>query len=299
MEKKPNVFVTKLGPEKKDLLQKKLQDQGFELTWPPYTHFQAKKKGISLTFYESGKLVVQGKDKHDFIIFFLEPEILESTDYSYVENTIDYEERIGVDEAGKGDYFGPLCIAAVYANSKQEVENLIKLGAIDSKRMKDTKIASLAAKIKKDFKFVEITIFPKRYNELYTSFKNLNSLLAWAHASCIEELAKKTGCKKAIIDQFAGEHVVLNALKKKNLSIDLIQRHRGEEDVIVAAASILARANFIQSMKTLGDRFNTILPLGASALVKEKAQSFIYLHGKSELKHVAKLHFKTTGELIS
>ena len=191
---KPNHFITKIDLNLSTKLKLDLESQGFIFSKPNYTIFQAKKKGVSCTLYESGKLMVQGKDKDDFISFYLEPEILGNVAYTYPETEVNKTPRIGVDEAGKGDVFGPLCIAALYASSEQ-ISDLIKLGIKDSKRLSDATIVKIASKIKASFSFSIIQILPKRYNELYDQFKNLNNLLAWGQATAIEDLVNKTNCQ--------------------------------------------------------------------------------------------------------
>ncbi|MFN0065965.1 MAG: ribonuclease HIII, partial [Chlamydiales bacterium] len=234
-------FLAKLDLELADLLHEKLEEQGFVFSKPVHTVFQAKKQGISLTLYTSGKLMVQGKEMEEFIRFFLEPEILKTFTYGY-EN-MDKSARIGVDESGKGDFFGPLCVAGVYAK-ENSVEELAKMGVKDSKRLQDPTILKIATKIRKNFPHCIVRINPERYNELYDKFGNLNLLLGWGHATVIETLLDKTGCSNVIIDKFAAEYVVENALKKKKKSVTLTQRTHGEEDLVVAAASIIARAAF-------------------------------------------------------
>ncbi len=298
MEKKADIFVTILDSSKLEQLRVGLIEKGFELKTPQYTHFQAKKSGISVTFYMSGKLVVQGKQKHDFIIYYLEPEILNSTEYSYPHQNLEMHARIGIDEAGKGDFFGPLCVAGVYVDGESSINKLLKLGVKDSKKMKDSKILELAKKIKSEVPYSLTCLRPIKYNELYNKFKNLNSLLAWGHATCIEKLYESSSCKDVIIDQFASEHVVLNALRKKGLDLNLTQRHKGEEDVVVAAASILARAAFLDGIEALSEEFQTKLPLGVSPMVKQAARSFVFKNGPARLGEVAKLHFKTTNEVL-
>lgn len=273
-----------------------LENQGFTLSQPQYTLFSARKDKVVVTFYKSGKLTVQGKDASEFIEFYLEPEILGSFQFSRKSAYTDFTPRIGVDESGKGDFFGPLVVASVYADGAT-VEALIELGAKDSKALTDAAITLLAKKIKAVAKCEVIRIMPLKYNELYEKFGNLNSLLAWGHAQAISNLVEKTGCKKAIIDQFASEHVVKNALLKKQKDIDLTQRHKGEEDVVVAAASILAREGFISSLMNLEKTFDSTLPKGASAKVISAAEAFARKYGKEKLREVAKVHFKTYNEI--
>ncbi|MBX7065730.1 MAG: ribonuclease HIII [Parachlamydiales bacterium] len=289
-------FTTKIDVKLAPKLMEDLKNQGFELSKPPYTIFSAKKKGVSCTLYESGSLTVQGKEMKEFMEFYLEPEILQTFQYSHPDAHLNLEPHIGMDEAGKGDYFGPLCVAAIYGDS-EGIKKMRELGARDSKRISDDGILKIAKKLRAEFPYTVIRLFPKKYNELHGKFKNLNRLLGWAHAAALGDLALKTGCKKALLDQFAEKHVMENALRQKKVEIDLEQKVRGEEDLVVAAASILARAAFLEGMKTLGEEVGMELPKGASAQVKEAAKKLIAKWGPEILDKVAKTHFKTTGEL--
>lgn len=287
-----NSFVTKIDIALAEKLKNDLFDQGFEFSTPPYTVFAAKKKGVSCTLYTSGKLMVQGKDKKDFITFYLEPEILKDLSFSYPETMVDMTPRIGIDEAGKGDFFGPLCVGGVFAD-ENGIKKLLDMGVRDSKRMNDKAIIALASEIRTLFPHSIVRLFPHKYNELYQKFKNLNSLLAWAHSTAIEELVQKTGCKTVIIDQFASEHVVENALKRKKLEVSLTQRHYGEEDPLVAAASLLARAAFVEGIENLSKMINLTLPKGANSHVIAAGKKVLQKQGKEGLEKVGKLHFKT------
>ncbi len=289
-------FVTQLSLEKGKQLLHQLRERDFEISVPPFTIFAAKKKGISCTLYESGKLIVQGKESQQFIEFFLEPEVLETFNAGYQELLVDTTPRIGIDESGKGDFFGPLCIAGVFAQG-DEVKELLSIGVRDSKTLNDDQILKLAPKIRQKFVHEVIRIGPLKYNELYSKFTNLNTLLAWGHATAIENLFKRTGCHKATIDQFASERVVILALAKKRITIDLHQKHRGEEDPVVAAASILAREAFLTGLEKLSQNYEIKLPKGASNLVIKAGKEFISKHGQHSLQSVAKLHFKTLDSI--
>jgi ribonuclease HIII len=267
-----------------------LISQGFSITHPPYTFFSAQKPGISCTFYQSGKLTVQGKQMQEFIEFYLEPEILHSLAFSHP--TLNLTPHIGLDEAGKGDFFGPLCVAALYADG-EGINKLHQMGVKDSKQFSDASILKLSPQIKELFSFTVIRLFPRKYNELYAKFKNLNRLLAWAHTAALDDLHKKTGCKEAILDQFADPSVVESFLKQKKMDLHLTQKVRGEEDTVVAGASILARAAFLDGMKLLSEEFQITLPKGASAAVTQAAKTFAETVGKDKLPLVAKTHFKT------
>ena len=293
-----NTFVTSIDLALAPKLKADLEEQGFEMAQPAYTLFSAQKQGISCTLYTSGKLTVQGKGKDDFIAYYLEPEILKSLAYTYPEIGVDLTPHIGVDEAGKGDFFGPLCIAGVQAD-EEGIKKLLTIGVKDSKRMSDKNIAAMAAKIRPAFAHSIIRIFPLKYNELYGNFKNLNRLLAWGHSTAIAELVEKTGCGEALIDQFADESLVENALKQKKLAIKLKQRPRAEEDPVVAAASILARAAFVEGMERLSQEAGLELPKGAANQVIEVGRQLIQKHGGENLGKFAKLHFKTTNDILS
>lgn len=283
--------------EQAEKLRKDLVDKGFSLSTPQYTLFAAHKEGISCTLYLSGKLCVQGKNKDDFIRFYLEPEILHSLAYTHPESLCNMTPRIGIDESGKGDFFGSLCIAGVFAD-EAGIKGLLEMGVRDSKKMADSVILSISKKICKTYTHSVVRISPRKYNALYKQFGNLNHLLAWGHATAIENLVQKTGCSEVLIDQFADERVVERALERKQLHVQLKQRHRAEEDPVVAAASILARAAFVEDLQKLGATLHTQLPKGASQEVVRIGKQLVAQNGPGVLENIAKLHFKTKELII-
>ncbi|HEV8051970.1 MAG TPA: ribonuclease HIII [Parachlamydiaceae bacterium] len=299
----PSVFVATIDTKLAPRLVHDLKEQGFALSIPPHTHFSAKKKGVSCTLYHSGKLTVQGKEMAEFIEFYLEPNILQTFTFTHKELAtdvpgLDLKGRIGIDESGKGDFFGPLCVAGVYAEGPM-IANLKKMGVRDSKTLTPDAILRIAEKIRNECAYHVVKINPLKYNELIVQFGNLNKLLAWGHATTIEQLSEKTGCKSIIIDQFANENVVLTALKRKKLILEVVQRHRGEEDIVVAAASILARAAFVQGLEQLEKQFGMRLPKGASKQTIEAGRNFIRTHGRENLGQIGKLHFKTLDSILA
>lgn len=211
---------------------------------------------------------------------------------------------IGTDESGKGDYFGPLVSAGVYVNDVM-AKNLISRGVRDSKKIADTKILELAREIIKISHgyFSVIEISPEKYNDLYDQFsrekKNLNTLLAWGHAKALEEILSKVDCRVAIADQFADEKFILSKLQEKGKKINLIQMHKAEQNIAVAAASVLARARFLEKLHRLSNEYKIDLPKGVSKKVIDSAKKIIEIHGKETLRKVAKLHFKTTAEVFN
>jgi len=209
---------------------------------------------------------------------------------------------IGTDEAGKGDYFGPLVGAGVYID-EEEAKKLASIGVKDSKTLSDQKNIELAERIKTicKYHFSVIEISPLRYNQLYEDFtrenKNLNHLLAWSHAKAIEELLTRVNCSTAVIDQFSDEKFILNKLQERGKKIKIIQMHRAEENIAVAAASILARARFLEKLEELSQIYKIKLPKGSSGVITI-AKEFIEKYGEEKLNQVAKLHFKTTKSII-
>ncbi len=205
------------------------------------------------------------------------------------------EGHIGVDESGKGDFFGPLVIAACYVGP----EHLAELdGVKDSKKLTDPISLKLAEKIKATCPHAIVAIGPAKYNELYARFRNLNSLLAWGHARAIENVLEQTSATKVISDEFAkGGHAVKNALFEKGKTLQFISAVRAEQDIAVAAASILARAEFLKRLKRLGEEFGITLPKGASAVI-DPGVRFVKSQGPEKLNQVAKMHFKTSAQVL-
>ncbi len=220
--------------------------------------------------------------------------------YEEVHTPEMFEPHFGIDESGKGDFFGPLVIAGAYTD-RESTRALLEAGVMDSKRIKSrARIQSLAAAIRRTpgVELAVVRIGPERYNDLYESFGNLNDLLAWGHAKVIEELSGRVPqCRRALSDQFANPRVLQRQLDKKGLAIDLQQRTKAESDVAVAAASIVARERFLDWMERAGEQWALDLPLGAGPPVLEAGRAFLSAHGAEHLGKVAKLHFKTSAQL--
>lgn len=281
-------------------LRKDLEERGFLLKKAPYAYFSAEKNKLHITLYKSGKLLIQGKDTPEFIQFYLEPVLLKKIDFGYEDIIHDLqprEPRIGVDESGKGDYFGPLVVAGVYIDMKTE-RKLKQLGVKDSKLLNDKKIRVLWEKVTQMCPYSVVVIGPDRYNELYDRIGNLNRMLAWGHARVIENLLSKVNCDKVIVDKFGNNKFILDALMKRGRRIPIVQKVRAEEDCAVAAASIVARGEFLRRMARLSKELELKLPKGASKAVEDAAKELIDKKGIEFLKKAAKMHFKTTRKII-
>jgi ribonuclease HIII len=205
--------------------------------------------------------------------------------------------HIGTDESGKGDYFGPLVVAGIFILDEQQ-EVLQELGVRDSKKLSDKRVREIAEPVKKGYKHSVVAIGPSKYNELYEKLRNLNRILAWAHARVIENILEQVPCGKAITDQFGDRLYVENALMKKGRSIELVQMPRAEADLAVAAASILARAEFLKRMHFLSQDFGIELPKGSSPLAEEAGLKLVGKFGADVLDKVAKKHFKLTPRIM-
>ncbi len=206
--------------------------------------------------------------------------------------------HIGTDESGKGDFFGPLVIAGFFMPDGQEGV-LRELGVKDSKRTSDNRCREISGILRSNYTCAVVAIGPERYNELYDKFRNLNRLLAWGHARAIENILEKVDADRAITDQFGDKSLVLDALMKKGRSIELVQQPRAEEDMAVAAASILARAEFLDRLRSLSREAGVELPKGAAPIVEEAGVRLVKALGPDALGKYAKLHFKTTARVLA
>lgn len=297
----------KLTPEQASSLKAFLEQAGFAFREVPHAAFAADKGKVGVVFYQSGKLVVQGKETREFVEFVLEPEILKEARLGY-ETVLNPElllPRLGVDESGKGDFFGPLCVAGVYVN-EAVLKAWADVGIRDSKNISsDKRIAELAELIRETPGCVTsvVPIGNEAYNRLHAKLGSVNAILAWGHARVIENLlGQKQRMNpppvRAISDQFArSKSTVERALMSLGREIELVQRHKAEEDAAVAAASILARHEFVSRLGQLGKHFDVKLPKGASAATIEAGRQFVQAHGADQLGTVAKLHFKTTQDV--
>ncbi len=204
--------------------------------------------------------------------------------------------RIGTDEAGKGDYFGDLVVAGVYLDAAMELL-ATEMGVTDSKKLSDARARMLAREICAVFPHEIVRISPAKYNELYAKMGNLNRLLAWAHARVIENLLPRTGASLVVADQFGNAAVLESALLRGGRRVRLVQLPKGERDRAVAAASIVARAAFLQRLEALSREIGLELPKGA-AHVLPIARALYEKGGLPLLRRVAKLHFRTTAQVV-
>jgi ribonuclease HIII len=198
---------------------------------------------------------------------------------------------IGVDESGKGDFFGPLVVAGCLVTDDSRAR-LGALGVRDGKTIANLKLRTIAEQIAATLPHVVVILWPEEYNRRYKEIANLNKLLATGHADCIEQLLAEYKADIAISDKFGKPELVQGELHRRGIDIVLEQIVRGEQFLCVAAASILARAAFLDAMDTLSEKWGIEIPRGAAPQVDAAGRRLVQKHGVEALSKVAKIHFK-------
>lgn len=299
-----NSFTFELSETQQAALIMLLEGGNYRRASVPYAIIAVDGDHCRIVLYTSGKVVIQGKGAQDFVAFTLEPLVLMSAQVGYEDilNPEALAPHIGVDESGKGDFFGPMVIASAYTD-KPIIEKMRELGVKDSKKISsDKRILELAREIRKLLgdRLTLIQISPGKYNQLYAKMRSVNAMLAWGHARAIENMLEKVpSCPRAISDQFGSKEQVQRALMSRGKKIELVQMHRAEADLAVAAASILAREAFVLGIKRLGDQYGVKLPKGASDMVQMAAVELVKKHAPKVLLETAKCHFKTTDNVLA
>lgn len=301
---KQNSHTIKLTAEQQEKLIILLKHPKYNPTQVPHTRIAVAAENCRINLYNSGKCLIQGKGAEDWITFVLEPEITGEAllGYEALHDPESVQPHMGIDESGKGDLFGPLVISAVYTDAKT-VEILKEIGAKDSKKISSDRVAlQLASAIRKrlDGKYTIVTLGPEAYNRMYAGMKNVNRVLAWGHARAIENLLEKVpDCPRALSDKFGPTHRIESALMKNGKKIKMDQRTKAESDPAVAAASILARAGFLNALRSMEKTCGIeTIPKGCSAKVKQIATELVANKGPGILPKTCKLHFKTTEEVL-
>jgi ribonuclease HIII len=283
--------VVKLTPEVGERVRARLEALDYEFGNVPHARWTARGEGAVVTYYASGKLVVAGKGADAFVAGRLGWEEDEGP------GTVVTSRVIGTDEAGKGDWFGPLVTAAVLVDPST-AETLARAGVRDSKDLTDAAARKLAGVVRRTAPHAVVVIGPARYNELREKNRNLNRLLAWCHAKAVAEVTETHEADEVLADQFGAARLLEDSFSREGVTIPLKQRHRAESHVAVAAASILARAEFLDRLARLGDEVGHELPKGAGPRVDEVGRALVAEHGREVLGRVAKLHFKNTTKVL-
>lgn len=302
-----NSHTAPLTQDQAERLRQILTERGWKFVDKPYTLFAAEKPGekVNVAVYTKGpKVLVQGKGMTEFVQFILEPEILGRAELGYDEalHPEMFSPHIGIDESGKGDFFGPLVVAAVYVDP--DIARTFRAAGIqDSKAIgSDARIRELADVVRHTpgVAYDVFSLIPERYNAAYAKFKNLNRLLAWGHAKVLEAvLEQRPDCPRALSDQFADPALLKRALQQRGKGIVLESRTKAESDPAVAAASILARERFVDWMDRSSKAYGEKIPRGAGNEVSRLAKNLVKERGAAFLTRAAKIHFRTAHEAAS
>jgi ribonuclease HIII len=295
-----STLVFKLPATTQRALRQRLDAEAFEFRRVPHAVFSARGSGVIATLYRSGKLVVQGRECELFVERFLPGEGVCSTPRasrdpreSAASVEIPAAGLIGSDECGKGDYFGPLVVAAVCL--EPETARAMADGEVrDSKKLTDKRALRLGAALRASVPWALRRLDPPDYNAARERTGNVNVMLAELHAEVIRELGRPG--MHVLVDRFASdESLVAGRLEGLGLSIE--QRPRAEENLAVAAASIIAREAFLTALSELSEEHGVDLRKGAGTPVDLAGVEFVRLHGAEALGAVAKLHFKNTQKV--
>jgi ribonuclease HIII len=315
---KKTSFTFELTESEQELLLGLMVGGNYRKREVPYSLYSIEGDHFNATLYQKEKhgrrkLCVQGSKAEDFVLFQLEPTVLGAAGLGYEKelNPELYSAHAGSDESGKGDYFGPLVVVAAYTDEKLS-EAMESMGVKDCKQMTDKAVLAAGAKLRELLgpdRYSVVKLGNPAYNRLYAKMRNINRMLAWAHATAIEELLTKLPeCKRVVVDQFAPtEATILRALKPLGKKAEIQQRHKAESDIAVAAASVIAREIFIRSCMDMGKECfgenpenGEKIPLGSSdPRVRELAEEMVRKHGAVWLMNHAKAHFQTTDKVLA
>jgi len=304
--KKISIYTVKLDEVQMAKLQSICESRNwmsFEVAYSRFA-FKADHLKLNVTAYTSGKVVIAGKGTEDFVRDTLEPEVTGAAKFGYDEvlHPDWFESHAGLDESGKGDFFGPVIAATVIAD-KSAIEAWIKAGVKDSKKIAETQIMKLDKIIRETPGVAVRTCFSgmPKYNQMMARpGQNLNRLLAWLHATALCDALGRKPVSWGLLDQFTEQPLVQRELARKEVkNFELRMRTKAEEDPVVAAASVVARAEFVRQMHELSKRFGAKLQKGAGPLVKQQAHEIIEKFGAQALGDFAKLHFRTAYEVVS
>jgi ribonuclease HIII len=302
--KKLSTYTVKMDDVQLEKLRSILHVRGWEAFDVAYARYAYKGLDCNVTAYESGKLVVAGKGTEEFVTMTLEPEVTGAAKLGYddVLHPDWFELHAGLDESGKGDFFGPVVAATVIAD-KPAIEAWIKAGVKDSKKIAESQILELDKLIRgtSGVSFATCLCGMAKYNLIMLRpGANLNKLLAWQHATALTQALARKPAPRGLLDQFTKQPLVQRELSKmgvKDFKLDM--RTKAEEDPVVAAASVVARAEFVRQMNGLSRQFGERLQKGAGPLAKAQGAKIVETLGARALGTFAKLHFRTAYEVVS
>lgn len=286
--------VLRFDPARIEDLRAHLARAGFRFDSRPHAILFAQRPGVTVAAYSSGKLLLTGAQAEEFGGVLAGHALAEGAAPARPEVAATFAPHVGSDESGKGDYFGPLCVASVFVPDEASARLLVEKGVRDSKETPDAEVGPLASLIRARCPHATHVLAPPFYNVAYEKVGNLNDLLASSHARALEELLGRVGSVPVLVDQFARPEVLERHLREHGKAASVRQAVRAESDVAVAAASLLARAEFLAGLAALEVRHGVRLPKGAGPPVVKAAREVVARGGAPLLREVAKMHFATT-----
>ena len=315
---KKTSFTYELDNDQQELLLGVMLNGNYRKREVPYSLWSIEGDHFNATLYEKEKhgkrkLCVQGSKAEDFVLYTLEPRVLggASLGYETVLNPDLVAPHAGGDESGKGDYFGPLVVCCAYTDEKLSAQ-MQELGVKDCKQMSDKAVLAAGSALRRllgDGGYAVVKLGPAAYNRLYAKMRNINRMLAWAHATAVEELLeKRPACPRVVIDQFAPtEATIARALKPRGRAAKVEQRHKAEDDIAVAAASVIAREIFLRDIMKMGEELfgppaegRENVPAGSSdPRVAALAERMVAKEGPVWLMNHCKAHFRTTDKVLA
>jgi ribonuclease HIII len=260
-------------------------------------------ESVLLNVYTTGKVTVQGPSSG--LKDLLEGRVAARQEKragargarSGSRSALDGTPRVGIDEAGKGDYFGPLVVAGVRITGKKVAQELQELGVRDSKTLGVATARSMADRILDavgSHNVHVVTLSPREYEARRKVAGNVNKLLDEVDAEIIGEL--KDEVELIVVDQYAiSAREGLRPFVPEEVRLEV--RKRAEDDVAVAAASVLARARFLEELGRLSGWVGFELPRGATHVVDAGRRVFGE-RGRAGLEEVAKTSFRTTEQIV-
>lgn len=300
--------VLRFDPARADAIRTFARAGGFSFEDRAHAFFLARRPGVTLTAYASGKLLLTGSAAEEYAGVLAGNGLVEPTSpgaptrarHAGARDAAAPTPRIGSDEAGKGDYFGPLVVAAVLVPDAATEAHLASRGVRDSKTVPDAEAALLGSLVSARCPHAIARLAPVDYNAEHARVGNLNVMLARAHARSIVDLIERhPDARRVTVDRFATRNPVTAALRRRGQEIEVDEVAGAEaRDLAVAAASLLARAEFLRDLASLSERWGMRIPKGAGPPVIVAGREFVRRHGADALGQVAKTHFVTTGRIV-
>lgn len=294
-----HIYMNKIDISLADKVKSFLLENGFVVKVRPYTVFRARSSTCTVSLYESGKLLMQGSEVAEVAQKFeaymgLTPTVVNFVNAETVSRN--YSRYIGISISGRIDFFGPLVVSGVLITPENK-DLFIELGVDAYKKLNDDMIKKIASEIKKFAIYSTVVISPLEYNELYDYHKTSQKISALGHVKVIDDILKKEKCEYAISNKLVDNEFIQELLTENAIDIKVDQFCRGEEDIALSAAFIIARAEFIDRIQTMEKNYGLTILRGSNRNITKCAQIFCDKYGKNRLNEVAKIHFRTVQNL--